>query len=42
MPSSAMLSVVPVAIAMLPVKVVQLASADASPALWRVVVAALH
>ena len=41
MPSRAIWSVAPVAMAMLPEKVEQAASADASPALWRVVVAAL-
>lgn len=42
MPSRAMLSLVPVAMAMLPEKVVQEARADASPAFWMVVVAALQ
>jgi len=41
-PSRAMLSVVPVAMAMLPVKVVQPERADASPAFWMVVVEALQ
>lgn len=42
MPSRAIESVVPVAMAMLPEKVEQPESADASPAFWMVVVAALH
>jgi hypothetical protein len=37
-----MLSVVPVAMAMLPEKVVHAATAEASPAFWMVVVAALQ